>query len=164
MADKLPELELARHGVDYAAQITCRNLRVLVRPLSISELQKITATVINRLEMLDEKERNPLAENLLVAKETLRVASTSDVDKTDEKLTEYILDRMTPSEVQHLLKQYHAMCDRVNPSLDLLTPEELQKLVDALKKSPPEELAYQLTTLSFSDLVSIAHSLLTPAA
>lgn len=159
--DKIPQLEAMRHGVDYRQRVSIRGFEIYVRPLSIMETNQVAATVQEKLSMLPESARHRLTEHTLLAKETLINASTSDVGANDARITDHILDRMTNAEIHYLYKQYVAAMDRVDPSLEQMSPEDLRALVDELKKNPKADLGSVLIELSFSQLVSLAHYFLT---
>lgn len=156
-------LSAMRQGVDYTETIRCRGQVLRIRPLSIVETMQVAHEVQSQMSGKDEFSQNALSENVILAKETLRRATTSDVGKTDTPLTDYIMERMTPEELQYLMKQYVAALDKKNPSLELMKPEEVEALVQALKKSPESDLALELTALSFSQLVSLSHTLIKSA-
>jgi hypothetical protein len=152
MQTDIPELEAMRLGVNYRQPIVVRNFKCLMRPLTIAETRTITEEVTVELNSLSLDQRNPLTENTQIAKKTLQLASTSDVGATDYKLTDYIMERMTPEEIEYLFKQYSAVTARCNPSLELLSEADMLRLVEIVKK---KEVA--LIDLSFLQLLSIAH-------
>lgn len=159
----IPQLNEMRLGVDYFFTVTLRRFKLRVRPLSISENVQVVGNVSETLARVPENLRSRLTENSLIAKETLKLASTSDVGANDAQITDLVMDHMTPDELQVLFKQYVAHCDRVNPELEKMDPADLDALIDALKKSAPdpEVLALRLTELSVSQLHNLALSLLT---
>lgn len=122
---------------------------MMARPLSIGESVDVATKVSERLESMSEVERNRLNEHSLLAYETLILASTSDFGTNDPKISEYILRRVTPDELNFLFKQYVAECDKVNPCLEKMKSDDIQELIARLKKSPPEDLVSHLTGLSF---------------
>lgn len=158
-----PQIDAMRMGVDYRFPIRVRNFTVLVRPVSMGETVQIYQEVAMYLENLQGVARNSIAEKTSHAKQTLMYASMTDVGTNDPKLTGPIIDRMTPDELIGIFKQYVAGCDRVNPSLERMPPEELAELIAELKKKqlPPDELALVLTELTLSQLASMANYLLT---
>lgn len=153
-ADKIPQLEAMRMGVDYHLTVKVRGFTITLRPLAIIEQQQVAATVVEKYNMLPAPAKNRLTENLITAKETLMIASTTDVGTGDPKITDYILDRMTDGEVQFLWKQYMSACDRVNPVLDELPIEKLEELVNEVKKNPET-----LLELSFSEVINVCRHL-----
>lgn len=133
---------------------------MMARPLSIGESVEVGTKVSERLESMSDVEKNRLNEHSLLAYETLILASTTDYGTNDPKISEYILRRVTPDELQFLFKQYIAECEKVNPCLEMMGTEDIKNLIDVLKKSPKEDLASQLTGLSFIHLLSTCHQLL----
>lgn len=156
------QLAQMRAGVDYRFVISIRGFKLAVRPLSIIETVRIAADVTEKLQDIPEIMRATITQHTLLAKETIKMASTSDVGSNDPKITDYILDRMTPDEMNTLFREYLHHCDRVNPSLEKMSREDLAALVTALKKNvkSPEELDLQLIGLSVLQLHNMAHYLL----
>lgn len=163
MQDRVEQLDQMRMGVDYRFTVAVRGYRLSLRPLSIVETVQVAAKVQERLGDVPPGSRTALLEHTFLAKETLILASTSDVGANDAKVTDYVLDRSTPAELSTLFKQFVAGCDRCNPSLEKLDQEELASLIAALKKNEgdPEALASQLTELSLLELASLSFFLLT---
>jgi hypothetical protein len=161
--DRVEQLEQMRMGIDYRFTVAVRQYRLSLRPLSIIETVQVAGKVQERLGEVPPTSRTALLEHCYLAKETLILASTSDVGANDPKVTDYVLDRCTPAELSDLFKQYVSGCDRCNPSLEKLDQEELDSLVAALKKSDgdPAALASQLTELSLLELASLSFFLLT---
>ncbi len=163
MLNSMDQIDAMRSGVTYRGTIKCRGYELQVRPLSLAETIRVAGNVGARLRDLPATSRTSLSEHTILAMETLVLASTSDVGVNDPQITEAVIDRMTPEEVQSLFKQYVTVVDRANPALEMLTEAQINALVAELKKSPtgPSELVFQLTELSFSELVSLTHSFLT---
>ena len=159
--DRLDQIDAMRAGVDYKQKITIRNFSMTVRPLTIMETNEIASSVVAELRKLPVEHRNATLEHTLMAKETLKRASTSDVGKGDWQITEPILNAMTVDEVLFMYKQYVMAMDRVNPALEKMSTKEVQELVEDLKKNEPQELDLQLTALSFLQLVSLVQYFLT---
>jgi hypothetical protein len=159
----IEQIEQIRHGIDYRFVIQVRAFQMLARPLSMSETVEVANTVSATLQKIPEIARNRLVENTVLAKQTLITASTSDVGANDPKVTELILDRMTPEEIQAIFKQYLAGCDRCNPSLEKMSKDDLLALVDDIKKNAPtpEALDLVLTRLSHLHLLNLTSFLLT---
>jgi hypothetical protein len=156
-------LEAMRLGVDYSFVVAVRGFKLRLRPLSISETVRVMGEVADDIAALPPAQRRPLTESVILTKKTLIAASTSDVGVSDVKVTDYMLDRMTPDEMQYLYKQYLDGCDKVNPSLEKLPLDQIVAAVEALKKSAqdPEALDSQLTSLSRSHLLNLMCYLLT---
>jgi hypothetical protein len=160
--DRIEQIDAMRLGVDYRMEIKVRGFTMMVRPLAISETLQVASTVQDELNKLPESARNRMTEHFILAKETLKIASTSDVGKNDWRITDLMMSKMTNDELHYLFKQYVAATDKVNPALEVLPPEEVQGIVNELKKNNSEaDLASALTELSFSQLVSLARHYLT---
>lgn len=158
-----PQLAAMRAGVDYSFMITLRKFTMRCRPLTIGEQTSIAGKVMAEMAKLPIGERNALAENVMQAKATLEAATTSSPGAYDPQLSQTVMDGMTPDEVQHLYKQYVQVVARANPSLELLDRQEIQSLVDALKKTSletPGVLESALTELSFLQLVNVCRLLI----
>ncbi len=161
ISDRDSILEAMRMGTDYHFKITLRGFRMVVRPLTIIEEQQVVAHVTQHLATLPPHAKNSLSENIALAKEYLKIASTSDVGKGDYKIWDYQLDRMFPEEIQYLYRQYLDAKEAVNPNLETMTPDELQSLVTSLKKSPDAVTwASQMIELSRSQLATLCRSLI----
>lgn len=155
-ANQIEQISAMRMGTEYRGNISVRGFALTVRPLSIGESVAIAAKVVEEVQKLPVNFRNQLTEHFILARETLVLASTSDVGSNDPKLTNMIVERMTNDEVHSLFKQYTALCDRVNPALETLSEEDVKGLVEQLKKNKEEpDLVYQLTELSISQLSSM---------
>lgn len=152
-----------RMGIDYRFPVAVRGFSVTLRPLTMSETLTLANKVSERWVNTPVQQRTQLEEHTIIAQETLRLASTSDIGKEDGQITQAILDRMTQDELHYLYRQYVLGTERVNPALEMLKDEELADIVEALKKTPPEQVGSALIELSFSQLASIARFLLTSA-
>lgn len=154
--DRLAQLDAMRQGVDYHLEISCRDYVVTVRPLTMKETVEVATRVNDAILKLPEHARTRIMESTLLAKETLKLATKSDVDSADQpRLTDYIMDRMTPEELQFIHRQYVQAIDRVNPVMETLPKERLDELVGAIKKN---ETA--LTDLSFLELANVCRCLI----
>lgn len=167
MAIKTTDIEIInamRLGVDYSFKVAIRSFSLRLRPLSISENIQVIQNAADRMSSIPEALKNRLTENALIAKETIKIASTSDVGATDSQITDLVMDRMTPDELQTLFKQYVAQCDRVNPSLEKMTRADIDALIETVKKNANdrEGLALQLIGLSHLQLHNLALCLLDP--
>lgn len=169
--DRLEQIEAMRMGVDYRISVSVRDFTVHLRPLTSSETLDVAARVQEKIRNLPEFYKNNLTELTVLSRETLKVASTSDIGADDAKINDYILDRMTNDELLFLHKQYISVCDKVNPSLESLPAEELKKIVahikqpllGAEKKSKEDlekEISLQLTELSFLQLKNLCRHLI----
>lgn len=155
-ASQIPQIDAMRLGVDYRLELKLREFSVPVRPITISETLEIASRVGAHMARLPEASRNRVTEHVLLAKETLKVASTSDVGKQDMQLTDIILDKMTPDELTFAYKQYVSATDKVNPALEQLSKEEIEDIYELVKKNQS-----QLIECSFLQLVNLARYLLT---
>lgn len=153
----LPQLALMRQGVDYTFTITCRNFAFVARPLSCFEVVRCAENTGSRIASLPITQRTAVTESIIAVTEKLKLASTSDVNANDAKLTDQMLERCTPDEIDYLFKQYVAGCARVNPSMEEISESELLALVEQVKKSPEQH--YALTELSLLHLVGICRLL-----
>jgi hypothetical protein len=150
-----------RMGVEYSFTIAVGGYEVVARPLSVAETLRINSDVAERLSMMRPEQRTSLAESVLLAKATLIQASASADGKVLGRLTEPILSRMTTQELDFLFKAYVDACEKLNPSLERMSTEDIVKLTDHLKKNTAEAESI-LTALSRRHLVQLALSLLTP--
>lgn len=161
--DRLPQIEAMRWGVDYNFEVKIRDFSIMLRPLSIKETIDVTNRVIQRANSEPLNAQNPLFEQTLMAHETLVLASTSDYGANDPKISAYVLERLTADELNAIFKQYVAGCDKVNPSLERMSVEEIESLVDAVKKNRDwaQNPLLPLIGLSLSQLANITLHLLT---
>lgn len=155
MIDRVDELDAMRRGVDYRLEIKCRDYSVSVRPLTMKETVDVATRVNDNLLKMPQHARTSIMESTLLAKETLKLATKNDVDSNDEpRLTDYIMDRMTPEELQFIHRQYVQAIDRVNPVMEDLPKERLNELVEAIKKNETAVI-----DLSFLELASVCRFL-----
>jgi len=159
--EQYPEIEKMRAGVEYRMQVKCRNFLISVRPLTITEQMQATTNAIDKFRQLPEPAKHKLSESIMLAKEVLLLATTSNFGSNDSSLTEEMMSLWTSQELMFVYEQYLAAIERVNPSLEKMKPELLVEIVDELKKKPKTELYSHLTELSFSTLREVAESLLT---
>lgn len=160
--DRIEQIDAMRQGVEYRFPVTLRGFAIMMRPLSMGETLQVASRVVERMQMAPKEQMHRMTEHTFLAGETLVLASTTDVGTNDPRLTELIIQRMTPDELQSMFKQYVAGCDRCNPSLELLKPEEVRAMAAELKKNSPgpEELASLLIGQSLLHLASLTHFLL----
>lgn len=151
-----------RMGVDYSFMVEIRQYRLRLRPLSIKETVEVAASVSDKIRSLPDTMKRSLTESVLLAKETIKVASTSDVGVKDERITDMIMDQMTPDEMQFLFNQYTRECEKCNPSVETMSSADILALVADIKKKSgtPEALALQLIGLSHLQSFSLIHYLL----
>lgn len=148
VVDRIPELDLMRHGVDFRFRVSLRNWTVTLRPLTLAENLQVAHSVSAEVAKMPVSARTPVTEQTYLAKETLKLASTSDVGKYDPQLTDPIMDKMTADEIIFLSKQYREGLDRVDPNLEEMTKDEVMALVDECKKKG-DLSASAMTELSF---------------
>ncbi len=152
----LPELALMRQGVSYRFNIRIREYSLAVRPLSTMETIHAAKRAAAKFQALTQEEQTSVTESIIIVSEKLKIASTSDVGAQDEKLTDLLVSQMSPHELDYLWKQYIAGLERVNPSIEEISAEDLEALVEEVKKSPLG-LRSALTELSLRQLVAISH-------
>lgn len=154
----LPEIDAMRMGVDYRHNIKVRNFTLQVRPITMVEDMEIAAEVQRLLAKQPKEYRNSKTENAFIARETLKRASCLDPTKYLPGVADPVLDAMTNDEMIFLFKEYVSVTDKCNPCLELLDGDELNLLVEAVKKnSQADDLVSQLTDLSFLQLASLVH-------
>lgn len=157
--NEYPNLALARQGVDYRFNISCRNLKLNVRPLSIAEEDRIASEVTEELERLPPSRQTSLRQSAALAIKKLTLAQTSDVGLNDTRVNEIEIERMTAGEIDYLFKQYVAGCDKVNPMFERLSAEQIETIVSGLKKNS-KDMETTLIESSFFHLVDLCHFLL----
>lgn len=157
---EFPSLSLIRQGVDYRFRIKCRSLELAVRPLSIAEEDQIAQDVMESMEKLPVVRQTSIRQSMMLSIKKLEMAQSAQPGSQEGvKVFQAELQHMTPGEIDHLFKQYIAGCDRVNPLMDRLGAEDLQKIVDHLKKnSTVREMT--LIESSFFHLVDLCLHLL----
>lgn len=152
MTDEAPQsihdINAMRDGVDYSFTIKVRSFDIKLRPLSLYETRQANIDMIQDIKGNPEILQNALEQNLSTAKHILRYASTTDVGKKDSPLTDEFFERMTPDELQFLFKQYRDGLDKVNPSLEEITKEEIQSLIEEVKQDPLVLITYSRLQLS----------------
>lgn len=153
-ADRCDHLELMRLGVDARFTVKLRGFAIPLRPLSVAETNQVVCEVAAEISTVPDHARNRLIENTIYAKKTLIRASGDDMGN-GQKLTDLVLSRMMPSELEFLLKEYIAGCDRVSPSLETLPEDELRAMVAKVKKTPSTVI-----DLSFYQLANVCRFLL----
>lgn len=146
------QLELMREGVEHNFEISVRKFKVRVRPLTNLEVIQATAGAADAFEKVPENQKISITLSLLNAMHQLEKSATKDVGEMTE-LPMTLLQMMSPDEVNHLWKQYVRVTDKVNPSFESVSAEQLLNWAEELKKnSEPESL---LTDLSISSLIGL---------
>lgn len=153
------QIEAMRAGTDFKFTVSLRNFSMKCRPLTLSETVSVTTQVRAELMKLPIENRDAFNENVMKAKATLEIASTSGPSRYDPQLSQAIMDKMYPDEIDHLYKQYIQVVERANPSLERMDRKELDSIVDVLKKSPEKELDALLMQLPFLHLVNVCRVL-----
>lgn len=152
-------LSAMRMGVEFSHPVNIRNFKVNLRPLSISETLDVANATKVQMESLPDQQKHRLQEHTILAMNTLEKASTPFGKNQTPKIPPKVMELMTPDEIHHIYDQYVKICDKINPSFEVLSHEEVVKLVGELKKNFKD--VRQLTELSMKDLVSVAHFFLT---
>lgn len=156
------QLAAMREGVKYHFPVQIRSWTCVLRPLSIDEMNEVITEVRAQIRTSPEDTQHTLKENTVKAIETLWRASMSGPNRNDAKLHKKLLGMMTNDELMTLHKEYIRVCDAVNPMLDKMSAEEMERIIDYLKKKENEqEVRLALTELSISEVVSILGKLLT---
>lgn len=147
-------LTAMRLGTRARFLVKIRSYEISLRPLTVAETLQLASEVAQEVSQKPEHLRNALTEHVVFSLKTLALASTSDVDRNDPKITEFVLQRLTPDELAHLFKEYCAGVDRVNPSLEELSIDRLRELVAMAKKNHSAPIGW-----SFLELVSVCRYL-----
>jgi hypothetical protein len=158
-ANEFPNLALIRQGIEYRFQIKIGQLVLLMRPLSITEEDRITQDVIDEMKNLPEEKKTSLKQSALLSIKKLETAQTSDVNKKDWKMSQMELSYLTPGELEYIFKNYMAGCDKINPGIETFSRDQVSQWVDALKKSS-SDLEMILIESSFHQLAAICRHLL----
>lgn len=154
-------LEAMRLGTDYRAEVVIRSQAFRLRPLANAETIRVADTVNEILMGLPAHKRHKLTEHTLVARETLKIASTPEFGVNSPTITDFILERMTNDELHGLYEQYVQICDRVNPKLERMAEADVRALVEELKKNKEQaRLDLLLIELSSLQLVNVCRSLI----
>lgn len=156
------DVDAMRMGVEYSFEVGFPRSakRYRLRPISNSEMMQVYHNVWEHCAKLPISARNKVSEDHATAREILKQAS-SPFGEYVPSITDPVLDGLTMDQVTFLYKEWLATCERVNPNVDKMTTEQLQGIVDLVKKNNPEDLEYQLTDLSFWQLRNLASYLLT---
>lgn len=150
-SDRIEQIDAMRAGVDYNFVIRLRDFALAVRPITVAENLRITGDVMAELLKMPEAGRSSAKESNLLATHMLIQASTSGPDKNDPKITAYIVERMTPDELQHLYMEWVDGCKKCSPTIEHVDDKELMELADMVKKNP--ETVTQLSRSRLSALV-----------
>lgn len=120
-----------RSGIKEVYEISCRDLVVPVRVLTLDELAEIKRTAIRQAALVqgDDTDRN-----VYTQKTVLKLASKIDPGGVPF-LSDKLLAMMTMDEVQHLYGEYCKIADDMNPALEKLSQEQFRALIEAVKKN-----------------------------
>ena len=153
--DKIEQIEKMRMGAEYSFPVKCRGLRMFLRPLTINEHNHVMSETTRILSKSGMATNAPTEHSTYVSI-LLEMASTSAPGKTDPQITDVIVGRMTPDEIQFVYDQWLEGCKRCDPSLETMKPEELNAIVESIKKKEKT-----LTELSSWETREVCRHLLT---
>lgn len=154
----MDQLDAMRLGTQARFPVRLRAFEAWLRPLTVAETVQLAAEVAEEIARKPMNQRNSITEHVVFSLKTLALASTSGPGHGDPKLTELVLQELTPDELHYLFKEYCAGQDKLNPSLETMPAEKLHELVRLGKKNPAA-----LIELSFSELVNTCRFLLESA-
>lgn len=149
------QVEMMRQGVNYRFPVIVRGFSVSLRPLSVQEVLEVTSAVQSHFSGLPVHARNSMTEHVLFAQKCLEKASTPDVETNSPTLPEAVIQRFTTFELDYVYKEWVGGCDRCNPALEALPAQDVEALVEEVKKKPSD-----LIELSFLQLANVCRSLL----
>lgn len=153
-----PITKKMRAGVDYKFKITCRDQEFNVRPLTNLEQMNATDDANFAFSKLEPHRKSDTRFAQLLAVQMLERASSPDPDKLAPTITGQELSKMTPDEMQYLMRQYTEGVDQVNPQLEKMTDVEINDLVYRLSeevKKNPTDAFIALSGLSFKQRTGI---------
>ena len=151
-----PQLALMRQGIEYQFEISVRAFKVKVRPLTNLEIINSMGNAAEAFERLPETRKTSITLSLLQAMHQLERASSPDVGEPGA-LSLTLLEHMQNEEINSLWKQYVRVVDKVNPAFEEMLLEDVERIVDDLKKnSDPKAI---LTDLSISQLIAVCSHL-----
>lgn len=158
--DKVMDVSCLRQGIDYRFPVSLRGKKYILRPLSIIEEDRMAREVRSEMHAMPECERNSMSESIRMSTKKLEIASTSGVNKNDPTLPVAETENWLPADIDYVFKMWSTECEKANPSPEHMQPEEISRVVDALKKSTGK-VETIMTGLSFYQLVDISAYLLT---
>jgi hypothetical protein len=139
-----------RAGVKETYEISLRSARIPVRILSVDEVNKIRAEAKKLAAIAGGDDTD---QNLAIQKLTLSMA-TQVPKNTAPILSEKVLSMLTVDELSSLFNEFINVMERVNPSIEHISPEEFRALVDALKKNA---ITVKELSLRQKDAICIAY-------
>lgn len=120
-----------RAGTKEVHDIRMRDQVFPVRVLSMDEIALIYREAAGHVAKTGGTE---LDRNIFIQKSTLKMASTLSVGSAPT-IMDALLKLMSLDEVKFMYDEYIRVMDAVNPSIELIPPDQFRALVDALKKS-----------------------------
>lgn len=120
-----------RVGTKEVYELRMREMMFPVRVITMDEQAAVRREAIAHTAKMggDETDRN-----CHIQQSTLKLAST--ITKGGAPLiSDSLLAKMSLDEVRYLYDEYIRVMDTVNPSLEMIPPEQFRALVDALKKN-----------------------------
>lgn len=145
-------LEEMRGGADMRYPVKLKNKTFMLRPLTVAEKMTIMNIVVAEINAKPPEERTAFHEHVILARETLRLASKEDYDsQAPGSIHDYLLDRFWENELIYLYKEYCRITDIVNPMLENLSVDEIKAMIEAVKKKDLELI--ELSSLQLANLV-----------
>ncbi len=130
-------LAALRFGVDYTFTIQVRSLKVTVRVLSIVERVAIANDVSAEMAKKPVGEQNGLTETTLLTIRTMERATTDSPEDTREpRLPAAILTKFSADELLALYRAYNDACDKLDPSMEKLSVDQIEEMIATAKKNP----------------------------
>jgi len=160
-AQRIEQLDAMRQGVEYRFPVAIRNFVITLRPLSVAENVRVTSEVYAEVQSAPLEHRTSLMESTKIAQKTLVLASTTSPGEKDIHITDYILQRMTSDELQHLYMLWVDGCKKCSPAIEDITDADLMEMAALVKKNP--EAQTQLSRSRLSALVRYLNDLSSPA-
>lgn len=160
-APKAPDIMTAedilakmRAGIKETYEIRMREMRIPVRVLTIDEVNDIRREAL-KLTMVSNGDETD--KNVQIQRMTLKLATTLKPG-TGPLLSDKLLKMLSVDEINYLYEEFVNVMDRVNPTLETISPEQFKELVDALKKtlvSPKDLSTRQLRAIcsAYVDLI-----------
>lgn len=158
--ETLPQIDQMRMGVDYSFPVKLRNFQCVMRPLSNAETVKCYSAVGEHMSKIPKSHQTKLTEDNFLAREFIKTAS-SPYGEWAPQISDPMMDQMSNDEIMFIYKEWMAICERCNPSMETISTDAMRVLVDHVKKNAPADLMLQLTELSTLELRNLAHFLLT---
>lgn len=153
-----------RLGTEYKWKVKLNTIyhgvvEAVFRPLTQKETLAVGESVQKALMRMTPEQRLGVSEAQLVAKETLKRAATDRPDDEMGDLSDKLLDDLTPDEFSALYKSYVKIVEEVNPLLEAVELAKVQEIIEALKKTPQDQLLSQIIGLSIMEMASVCRAL-----